>query len=211
MASDSNVPSDSFKNLPEPEKMALTEYIWENCNDIIEYANCHRIDAEKNSRLRKELFNKRTNIYGVILNFPARRDGFKFMKIGSTGGESLPGTGNRMENVMKKIKRQFPRSKSSLIFCLSIGPHDTDGTQQVENRVRNFCGVPLEPDQAKCAGLPIPTEWVLTQQDYITSLRTLIRKEKANRDLSTDIFNDQGAQFIRSLTSAKYATIKKSD
>ncbi|KAJ8046586.1 hypothetical protein HOLleu_05307 [Holothuria leucospilota] len=118
-------------------------------------------------------------IYGLVINEYGQhqhpfwkelyRLGLKLVKIGFTQQETIKGSENRMEIIQKRIKREL-RFESFPIFCVIIDFTTTASFREVEEDIRSKVGIKLDTKFAKWLKLPIPTEWVLTSQEMISSL-----------------------------------------
>lgn len=127
------------------------------------------------------------HIYGVVINEDGQhkhpfwkelyRLGLKLVKIGFTQQETIKGTGNRMEIIQKQIKSELS-IESSPIFCLMIDFTTTASFAEVEEDIRSKVGIKLDKEFAKWLKLPMPTEWVLTSQEMISSLTKRIEEKK---------------------------------
>ena len=64
------------------------------------------------------------------------------------------------------------------LFALRIGSVDTTPFQETEKRIRRKVGTPIKTAKAKELNLPVPTEWVLTNQEHIDKIKAAINKMK---------------------------------
>lgn len=172
-------------------------WFWDSKNgnplilDINKFSNTNRWD----DRIRRE-GKYSPFIYGIVLNdgdfpFKDRSVQWKLCKVGFTQMGSKRGENNRMEQVRDKIKKSyepkyFKDAKAYIFFSLRFSAIDTNPYRETEKRIRKKVGKKVKKEKAYDLHLPYITEWVLTTQEHIDKIQTLIRKCRGEADL--DIF-----------------------
>lgn len=189
--------AQNFKELAtDPD---FLEWFWQgtNGNDLIRGLNTYAQDKGFD-RIRRE--KESPHVYAIILNkFPIGKSvKWKPVKVGFTQKSIKKGTNNRMEQLQKQIESELKEAKpssqaiTSILFAVRIGSVDTRPFHETEDRIRRKVGKPLTKAKAKELNLPVPTEWVLANQDHIDEIKAKLDHEKAaesKRDL-VDIFKN---------------------
>jgi hypothetical protein len=165
-----------------------------NGNELIEDLNSHCCD--QNGYLNPDRIWREKDppvIYCIVINDDGiAGSDWKLCKVGYTRQPTDKGTNNRMEQVMKEIERVY--KKASVIFALPIRAIDTTPHFEIEDHVRGYVGFTIHKDVAKDLKLPVPTEWVLTTQPYLTFLRDDLNKMPAS-DRDTQVFKNRKYRF----------------
>ena len=130
-------------------------------------------------------------IYGIVLNavteptfpFVIGNDQWKLCKVGHTQKDTTTGTGNRMEQVIKQILDKYKKktskiAKAAVLFVYPVGSADTADFRSTEKRIRETAGRPVKKEKAKEYDLPCPTEWVVTPQAFIYTIKNKINDDK---------------------------------
>ena len=178
-------PAESFDDLTKSK--AFLKWFWQgqNGNNLINFLNKHKHPMHKD-KLRREKWSPFA--YGLVLNgdiYNGPSPGntnfnkkFKLVKIGFTQCSTASDENNRMEQIIKKIKKKFKEVNDvAVIFVLMKNAIDTSSHHEFEERLRLNFGIPVEKNYAKSLELPVPTEWVLTTQEYIEKLKKYIKEQ----------------------------------
>ena len=102
------------------------------------------------------------------------------MKIGFTQCSTVSGDDNRMEQIKKKFKDDNDKDVA-VIFVLMKSAVDVSSHHDFEDRLRSNVGMSVKKDYVKSLELPVPTEWVLTTQDYIDKLKKYIKEQRGDK------------------------------
>ena len=108
------------------------------------------------------------------------------MKIGLTQCKTESNEDNRRKQIISKFKKNNGL-ELRVIFYLMKNAVDTTTHRQVEKRVRENIGIPVNKAYAMSVKLPVHTEWVLTTQDYVRKLRQYIKEEKQVQSIDLKI------------------------
>ena len=202
-----------FDSILSRDEQAFCNWFWDgrNGNKLIEALNSNNSNSA-GSRIRRR--NKWwPHIYCVVLNdkyIPGKGDNrveWKYCKVGITEVDTTTGTGNRMEMVVKEIKRKT-KSKTvvsgnitgqakkniednkepnvSILFVLPVEAIDPRPNDEIEKDVREKIGWPVDKELARRIGLPFVTEWVMTTQPHIDKIKSAIVKRKSRRGYVLD-------------------------
>lgn len=159
-------------------------------------------DSERQCEVFVSFKELRSFIYGIIINVDVAYEGqqWKLLKVGLTRVKA-----NRMKTLMAEITRNLPGVPRSIIFQQCIDPFDTRNDLEIEADIRKRCGIPiskmllnkLQEELKYSFALPFKTEWVLTSQSFIDSLKQKTSRKETN---SSKLFKD-----------LKFSTDKKID
>ena len=99
-----------------------------------------------------------------------------------------------MKQLKGKIESKYGEKNkrkpiASVLFVLAIGAVDTTEYKETEERIRKKVGRPVRKEVAKKYGLECSTEWVLTTQSHIDSVKDMIESYTGNGD-EIDIFKN---------------------
>ena len=182
-------PAESFDDLTKSK--AFLKWFWQgqNGNNLINFLNNHKHPKHKD-KLRREKWLPFA--YGLVLNgdiYNGPSPGntnfnkeFKLVKIGFTQCSTTADENNRMEQIIKKMKKDV-----AIIFVLMKNAVDTSSHREFEKRLRSNFGKPVKKHYAKSLKLPVPTEWVLKTQEYIDKLKKYINEKKKKKSIDASI------------------------
>lgn len=178
----------------------FSEWFWKgtNGNDLIRKLNSYARERNKPDRIRRE--KDSPSVYAIVLhNFPVGKSaGWKLVKVGFTHQSIKKGDNNRMEQLQKGIESELNKGKASqhkvkasILFVMRIGSVETASFHDTEVRIREKVGIPLKKEKANEFNLPVPTEWVLTTQENVDTIKQKLEATKAEstKDL-IDAFED---------------------
>ncbi|XP_062513178.1 uncharacterized protein LOC134188977 [Corticium candelabrum] len=179
--------------------------VWEKKGCIKDLVTALNQSSFKNkSYVRVRVETCPPTVYCVVINLPKKDGkpldlgGWKLCKVGVTMVDAHPykkkekGTRNktRMDDIIDAAKDSGHEGVKP-IFSFPIGFFDSRSPFAVEKDVRLRMGYPVHRNLARDFNLPIPTEWVLVAQLYLTNLMAIIKAIKEDRTgniLSTDLF-----------------------
>ena len=178
--------------------------VWEKKDCIKDLVTALNQSSFKNKRyVRIRVEKCPPTVYCVVINKPKKDrkplalGGWKLCKVGVTMVDARPykkekGTRNktRMDDIIDAAKDSGHEGVRP-IFSFPIGFFDSRSPFAVEKDVRRRMGYPVHRNLARDFNLPIPTEWVLVAQVYLTELMSTIKAIKEDRTstiLSTDLF-----------------------
>ena len=163
---------DFIKNMAE--SVAYCDQFWQYCDDKVAQLNESKSRHRKNRTLRINEQGTAPHVYGVLINHIVVegdvQNVWKLVKVGQTAVDTSPGN-NRMETVKGKVEHWCAErgfQKPEILFVLRISGDDD------EEKVRMAFGLQVSRALGKQLNLPIHTEWVLTSQMYIASIRKSI-------------------------------------
>ena len=184
---------DSLLSNEESGKKFVS-WFWDgsNGNELIEIINSRKYGRTRPETIRR--VQHMPHIYCIVLNnykTPGKsKDGkvqWRYCKVGYTEIDTTTGTNNRMEQVLNDIKKEmYP----SVLFVLDISPTDSGKIRDIEKRIRNDIGWPVNPSLMENLGLPNKTEWVLTTQSFIYKIKTKIDDIKKEKKATTELFKN---------------------
>ncbi|XP_031549549.1 uncharacterized protein LOC116287082 [Actinia tenebrosa] len=174
------------------------KWFWEGSygNNLVRKLNNYAQEQNLDDRIRRE--KESPAVYAVVVNagdFPFKENGkqWKLCKVGFTH-RSIKKGGSRMEKVCKQIKDQCSEglgqhTTASTLFALRIGAVDTTSFSATEKRIREKVGKPVRKEKAKELCLPFPTEWVLTTQEHIDTIKEKKEEKMSDVDEGGDVID----------------------
>lgn len=176
-----------FSKINSIDEFMTKFWSYKNGNDLIrslnKYARKKKMMGYGDS-VRREKYSPA--IYGIVLNrrkFLKLREDYRLVKVGFTHTYIAHGTGNRMEILIKEIKRKCEtRAKPEILFVSPIGCVDTKPFYDTEKKIREKVGTPVKKKKITKIDLPVPTEWVLTTKKHIDKITKEIEKIKRENE-----------------------------
>ncbi|PFX25404.1 hypothetical protein AWC38_SpisGene9989 [Stylophora pistillata] len=167
--------------------------------------NLNRYASSKGRKERIRLEIYRPVIYAIVLHdgsFPFKakdenvengtEEQWKLCKVGFTQRS----VNNKMKEVRDQIKKTYKpknweEATTSTLFALPFSAIDTNLHHDTEKRIREKLGKSVKKEKAVELDLPVTTEWVLTTQNHIDDIMTLIEKRRSEGlEADLDIFKE---------------------
>ena len=193
--------NDKYAQLLEDKEFVKWFWFGNKGNTLIKHLN--------SDKRREEIVRREENspyAYGIVLNVDLfddkfKEDQLKFVKIGFTQQDTDSRCKNRITDVQRDIEKHDVKykDKTSVLFVIMKNPVDTSTHSEFEKNFRKKWGMPVTNNYAQeNHNLPFHTEWVLTTQSFIDSMKKVIKEAEKEGRVDASIFKQHGIKFEES-------------